>query len=125
MEESRTLHVIESLYYGIDPITGEEFPASSPFQHPVIVRALGHARDALQRQQNAAEKRARQPANSGRLWNLEEEKQLAEGFERGTSVEELARSHQRSRYAVEARLVKLGKLAETSFTPKLAAGRAQ
>src|SRR5687767_3239866 len=52
------------------------------------------------------------PAAAGARWSDEEDVQLAERFDGGTAVAELARLHGRSRAAIELRLVKLGKLDE-------------
>jgi hypothetical protein len=49
-------------------------------------------------------------ANSGRPWSAEEEAQLAAAFDRGCTLEVLAQVHQRSRFAIEARLARLGKI---------------
>jgi hypothetical protein len=51
-------------------------------------------------------------ANAGRPWTSEEEVQLGQAFDSGRTLDELAQAHQRSRWAIEARLAKLGKIPE-------------
>ena len=60
------------------------------------------------------------PANHGKTWTEVEVKQLADAYDAQTPIPELATSHQRSVGAIEARLMKLGKLAPdqlTTFNP--------
>lgn len=40
MDRNRMLAILATLADGIDPVTGEAFPAESPYQHPQTVRAL-------------------------------------------------------------------------------------
>jgi len=49
-------------------------------------------------------------AKSGKPWSDEEDHALAAAFDAGKKIPELATSHQRSRFAIEARLGKLGKI---------------
>ena len=50
------------------------------------------------------------PQNSGKPWSDDEDKALAAAFDAGRKIPELATQHQRSRFAIEARLAKLGKI---------------
>jgi hypothetical protein len=124
MERERTLSILKALANGIHPATGEKLAADSPYQHPDTVRALFEAMRALESAAAAgpaaAERRPALPqAGSGARWSPEEEQRLVAGFEAGQSVEALARSHNRSRAAIEARLVKLGKLDASAVTTPL------
>ena len=40
MEQDRALSILKALADGVDPATGEQFSADSPYQHPDIIRAL-------------------------------------------------------------------------------------
>ena len=40
MEQDRALSILKTLADGVDPVTGEQFSADSPYQHPDIIRAL-------------------------------------------------------------------------------------
>jgi hypothetical protein len=52
-------------------------------------------------------------------WTPEEEQRLAAAFEGGKDSAELAKLHNRSRAAVEARLLKLGKIDVSRLTVQL------
>ena len=120
MERSNALRIINALANGVHPATGEVFPADSPYQHPDTVRALFEAVRAL----NGSESKTSgvngdMPANNFLRWTSEEEKKLCAGFDAGRSSAELARLHNRSRAAIEARLLKLGKIDADALTVQL------
>ena len=107
MEISETLRVVRSLADGVDPISGESYPMSSPYQHPQVVRALFHAVYALQVLRQREKRRDQLPENAGRSWSPEEDEDLLVAAKAGDSLDELAASHKRSREAITARLAKL------------------
>ncbi len=47
MQQSQALQIIESLANGLDPQTGRELPAGTPFEQPQVIRALFAAAGAL------------------------------------------------------------------------------
>jgi hypothetical protein len=113
MERDKVLGILKALADGVDPGTGEQFPAGSPYQDSDTVRALYYAIQALvnpARTEGHSATQKDQPENAGRPWSDEEEAQLGQAFESGKSVLDLAKEHKRSRIAIEARLVKLGKI---------------
>jgi len=59
------------------------------------------------------------PANTFVRWTPEEEERLAAAFDAGKSSAELAKLHNRSRAAIEARLLKLGKIDVSALTVQL------
>ncbi len=129
MERLQTLTILNALANGIHPATGQQFPADSPYQHPDTVRALFTAVRALEgantRTESAAPARARpasSPANIGSRWTPEEEQRLAAAFDSGKRVSELAALHGRSVAAIEARLLKLGKIDASAVTASLRYG---
>jgi len=113
MERATALKIIQQLANGIDPHSGEVFRAESPYQHPDTVRALFTAVHALE-VQSAPKQRAtgaeNTPQNAGKPWSSDEDEALAGAFDAGKQIPELAVQHQRSRFAIEARLAKLGKI---------------
>jgi len=127
MEKERTLKILNALANGIHPATGEQFGADSPYQHPDTVRALFDAMRAVDGAHLPAPAPAAAPGQKpalpqtgyGARWTNEEEQRLASGFDAGRSVDELARAHYRSRAAIEARLVKLGKMDASAVTTPL------
>ncbi len=119
METAAALKIIQQLADGIDPQTGKAFGADSPYQHPDTVRALFVALRALDAppapaapasRQRAAATDENAPSNSGKPWSDDEDKALAAAFDAGKKILELATAHRRSRFAIEARLAKLGKI---------------
>ena len=123
MEKEHALKILNALANGVHPATGEVFAADSAYQHPDTVRALFEAIRALEGG-HAGEPRERKPpaevpANTFVRWTPEEEARLAAGFDAGHSSAELARLHNRSRAAIEARLLKLGKIDVSALTVQL------
>jgi hypothetical protein len=133
MNKEQTLKILNALANGIHPATGEKFGADSPYQHPDTVRALfeamravegaGEAAPASSASTSAAPAAERRPAmpesGSGSRWTPEEEQRLVSSFDTGRTVDELARAHSRSRAAIEARLVRLGKMDASAVTSAL------
>ena len=113
MENAAALNIIQQLANGIDPHSGEVFRADSPYQHPDTVRALFAAVRALEAK-SAPRQRAtgsgNVPQNAGKPWSGDEYNALVAAFDAGRQIPELAAEHQRSRFAIEARLAKLGKI---------------
>ena len=113
MERDKALGILKALADGVDPRTGEQFPAGSPYQDSDTVRALYYAVQTLDNPNRTRERSApqkNQPEKAGRPWSDEEEARLGKAFESGKTVLDLAQEHKRSRIAIEARLVKLGKI---------------
>lgn len=127
MERAQTLTILNALANGIHPATGQQFPADSPYQHPDTVRALFTAVRALEQTRNDAPSPAKPrtsaaPANIGSRWTPEEEQRLVAAFDAGKRVSELAALHARSVAAIEARLLKLGKIDASAVTAQLRYG---
>lgn len=53
--------------------------------------------------------------NHGKPWTPDEDKRLADAYDAGTPVPQLARTHQRGVGGIQSRLAKLGKLAPDQF----------
>jgi len=126
MENQTALQILQSLANGIDPQSGKPFPSGSPYQHPDTVRALFFALRALETPAAtaavtpAAASKPRPsgaPENAGKPWSDEEDQLLASAFDTGKQIAELAIAHKRSRFAIEARLVKLGKITPPPDAP--------
>lgn len=124
MEREHTLKILNALANGVHPATGEVFAADSPYQHPDTVRALFEAVRQLEGTTASPapnqERRASElPANTFVRWTSEEEQRLAAGFDSGKTTAELAKLHNRSRAAIEARLLKMGKIDVSALTVQL------
>lgn len=128
MEKQTAMHIVGTLAQGIDPHSGEAFAADSPYQHPDTVRALFLALQALadaergspQPAGTAMPQRTRPglPENAGKPWSDEEDQTLAAGFDAGKPIPELARNHRRTRAAIQARLVRLGRMEPSAAIPR-------
>lgn len=108
MDETRALSIVSALANGVNPQTGEVFPADSPFQSAEITRALYVAVRALQAQ--PARRRSDVPANAGKPWSDSEDAELLKAFDRGASLAGLAQAHARTVTGIQARLEKHGRV---------------
>lgn len=125
MDREQTLKILNALANGFHPATGEVFAADSAYQHPDTVRALFEAVRAIEgnRSMPSADRRPEDaPANPFVRWTPQEEERLAAGFDSGKTSAELAKLHNRSRAAIEARLLKLGKIDVSALTVQLRYG---
>ena len=118
MERDHALKILNALANGVHPATGEVFGADSPYQHPDTVRALFEAVRVME-SARAPRERREIPANTFVRWTSEEEARLAAGFEAGKTSAELAQLHNRSLPAIEARLLKMGKIDVSALTVQL------
>lgn len=124
MDKAQAVKILNALANGVHPATGEVFAPDSAYQHPDTVRALveavraieGHAAPAAVKTEHRT---GEAPANTFLRWTPEEEERLAAGFDAGRSSAELAKLHNRSRAAIEARLLKLGKIDVSALTVQL------
>jgi hypothetical protein len=124
MEREQALKILSALANGVHPMTGEIFAADSPYQQPDTVRALFEAMRTMEGTRhrpaaNAERGASDVPANTFVRWTSDEEERLAAGFDAGKNSAELAKVHNRSRAAIEARLLKLGKIDVSALTVQL------
>jgi len=114
MELHIARQIIDTLSQGIHPITGEMMPADSPYNAPPVIRALFAVSQALGEKNERGEKPARaqrqQPPNAGKAWDAAEDARLDAAFAAGQDLKQLAGELGRTPFAVESRLVKLGRL---------------
>jgi len=110
MDQAQALALVRSLANGVDPESGEVFPAESAYQRPQIVRALYEAASALERIERFERRRAQMPVKTGQPWSEEEDRKLLAAFDAGRALQELASAHERTMGAVRARLLKYGRI---------------
>jgi len=112
MEQQTAIRIIRALAQGIDPQTGELFAEGTVYRHPATSEALGLALLALEAPAARGTRSSPVlPENAGKPWNETDDRALVEGFDGGRRIPELADEHKRTRAAIEARLMKLGRLA--------------
>jgi len=111
MELQAARQIIDTLSQGIHPVTGEVMPEDSPYNAPPVIRALFAVSQALE----AKPPRVPRPSrpNAGKPWAPEEDEKLAQSYAAGSTLSALANELGRTPFAVETRLVKLGKLPPT------------
>lgn len=110
MHLESALPIVKALADGVNPVTGEPYPGESPYAEPRALRALFTAVDLMQREVEKERRRERLPANFGKQWSPEEDRLIAEAFDSGTAIPEMARRHARTQGSIRLRLEKLGKL---------------
>ena len=108
MELQAARQIIDTLSQGIHPVTGEAMPGDSPYNEPLVIRALFAVSQALAG--TPARARRELPPNAGKPWEAEEDARLDAAFAGGAELKQLAQDLGRTLFAVESRLVKLGKL---------------
>ena len=118
MTPAEAKQIIEVLAGGVDPATGEVLPDDNPLSSPHVIRALFIAAKALELMAaKPARPAAVAPGNAGKSWTEDEDQRLVAGFDAGTPVAALARTHERTTGAINSRLVKLGRLQASDKSP--------
>ncbi|TWO69379.1 hypothetical protein FN976_19000 [Caenimonas sedimenti] len=115
MELQIARQILDTLAQGIHPVTGEAMPEDSPYNAPPVIRALHTVARALEGGAAApvpapAKTTRAAPANAGKAWSAEDDAVLETGFDAGTDLKQLAETLARTRFGVEQRLIKLGKM---------------
>ena len=111
MELQAARQIIDTLAQGIHPVTGEVMPEDSPYNAPPVIRALFAVSQALDgHAAPPAKARKELPPNAGKPWAPQEDGKLESAFAAGIDLRDIAQELGRTTWAVEARLVKLGKL---------------
>jgi len=112
MELHAARQIIDTLAQGIHPVTGEVMPEDSPYNVPPVIRALFAVSNALDGATPAAAPKPRREMapNAGKAWLPDEDGKLESAFAAGIDLKQIATELGRTGFAVESRLVKLGKL---------------
>jgi hypothetical protein len=114
MQLDAALPIVRALADGVNPITGEAYPETSPYAEPRTLRALYSAVDLMSREVERERRRERLPANFGKPWSEGEDRALVAEFEAGAAMPEMARKHMRTQSSIRLRLEKLGKIQPTT-----------
>ncbi|MHB1122321.1 MAG: hypothetical protein ACYC0T_06305 [Ramlibacter sp.] len=112
MELQQARAIVETLAQGIHPVTGELMDAGGPYNEPTVIRALFTVARALAGGDGKASKEPveRRAPNQGKPWAPEDDAKLDAAFAAGADLKPLAQELGRTTFALEARLVKLGRL---------------
>ena len=114
MNKSEAMKTVEALANGVDPVTGELFQENSPYNHPRVIRALFLSLRALESLREKQTRATGLPRNAGKPWTQDDDQILLGAFNQGINVIELAERQSRTRGAIAARLVRLGRISERS-----------
>ena len=117
MELQIARQIIDTLAQGIHPVTGEAMPDDSPYNAPPVIRALHVVSRALEGvatlppDEPPRGTRRSGPPNAGKPWSAQEDAALETAFDAGIPIKQVAQELGRTAFAVEQRLVKIGKIA--------------
>jgi hypothetical protein len=104
MNSAHARHILKQLVDGVHPLTGEELPIDSIFNHPEVMRANLYAIHALDRDIKRTERRSLLPKHAGRAWSEDEEVKLASAFKSGVPLKQIAKEHARTLRGIASRL---------------------
>ena len=103
MDIVRAKEIVRTLADGVDPTTGEVFPAESAYNSPEVIRALFALLEAT------SDEAKKEPLrNAGKPWTETEDTKLQDEFNASMKISDMAKGHGRSRGAIESRLDHLG-----------------
>ena len=114
MNISEAKNVIESIANGLDPETNENLPDQAYLNRPQVIRALFLAVRGLDHLEQLERKGIGLADNAGKPWSGSEEASLLSDYDTGIAGKELSAKHRRTRGAIAARLVKLGRIRDRS-----------
>ena len=114
MDINQSIKILEALANGIDPTTGEKFPAHSPYNNPEVIRGLYHALEIIRKRKQKSKMSLEEkqqvnvnkglPRNAGLPWVDEQREYVAINFKQGETVDQLALKLERTRGAIIAEL---------------------
>jgi hypothetical protein len=108
MQLDRAKEIIQALADGVDPYTGEPFPANGPYQRADTVRALYTMLEAAESDTKPKKPTDPTKPHAGGKWTPEEEQRLRDAFTANKPIAEVAAEHGRTPGAITSRLLKLG-----------------
>ena len=108
MEVDRAKEIIQALADGVDPYTGDRFPADGPYQRADTVRALYTMLEAAESGKKPPKPVDPTKPRAGGKWTEEEEQRLRAAYAAHNAIPEIAAAHGRTPGAITSRLVKLG-----------------
>ena len=110
-----TLAIIDALAEGVNPMTGEILPNHSPYNEPRVIRALFTVGSILRQQQGLSDSTRLSPTRAGKPWDAKEDEELTEEYKARLTFEAMVEKHQRTKGAIQSRLVRLGLIEQQTF----------
>ena len=117
MDDVKALEIVRALADGVDPESGEVFGDESVYQRPDVIRAMFAAVKALEKAAKAKQQKSIQPGRAGKRWDDEEAEKVATAYDKGFPIKEIANKYQRTKFAIESQLVKMGKISKSESLP--------
>lgn len=111
MKTEAALQIITALSDGIHPDTGDVLSNESCFNNPQVIRALFTAKESLENSLKIEKRKGELPKNARKP---EEDDELASRFDSGMGINEIIELHGRTKGSIMARLIRLGKIKESS-----------
>ena len=103
-----TRKIIHLLANGIDPITGEILPDTSPYNQPQVIRALFAVLETDPTKKSKLKTGRNLPAKHGKPWAQEERDYTATSYKEGVPLKDIAAHLQRTTGSIRSELVRQG-----------------
>lgn len=103
-----THKIIHLLANGIDPVTGEVLPDTSPYNQPQVIRALFAALETDSTKKSKPKADRNLPAKHGKPWEQEERDYTATSYKAGIPLKEIAAHLQRTTGSIRSELIRQG-----------------
>jgi len=100
--------IIHLLAHGIDPITGEVLPDTSPYNQPRVIRALFTVLETDTAKKNKPKTDRNLPVKHGKPWAQDERDYAATSYKNGITVKEIAAHLQRTTGSIRSELIRQG-----------------
>jgi hypothetical protein len=111
MDREEAAWIIDALARGTDPYSGDLLPLDGPLANPDTMKALRTALTALGGGEDRSSRLPRKlPENAGKPWSSQEDERLSAAYDAGQRLKALTAAHGRTRGAIKARLIRLGKI---------------
>ena len=125
MDIQQAKEIVSVLAHGMNPITGEPFPDDSPYNHPLIIRALytiigNNVNNPKSQNKKIIEEKPAEndrPRNAGLSWTKEMKLQLELSYKEGKTIEQLAKIFERTEGAIRSELEHQGLIARNEKQP--------
>ena len=103
-------NILKALADGVNPITGEVLSPIDSCNQPDIIRALYAAVAELEKAEKKNKVQQNLPETAGKPWSPEDDEMLCRMYDQGCSSDDICVSFKRTKGAIAARLVRLGKI---------------
>ncbi len=107
MQSQTAENILLNLIQGKDPKTGLSIEPGNPILEEEVKQALSSALETIKSIQVS---RMKLPANTGKAWTQDDDIKLAQEYDQGVKIEQIAKNFRRTNGSIRARLIKLGKI---------------